>query len=360
MGRFKMRRIFPRSLLPCVAFILLISCARVVAEEHPDEFGPIDRPEAEWLQLLSSAQKNHTLAELNRCKGSLKFALHTLLGVIEDRTNGIGSRSLAIGLLEKMDADAKSAIIPVLERALRDEEVDLYASVALWKITHIGEKSLGALFRILKTGSAKRQIHALYAIGEFGAAADAFLPDLQEFEQNTTDAAVQRRARAILAKLGRAEYAQKLLDDEQFDDFESIGAIVIPFAIERLHSTSAARQKRAADALGKLHADSDAALDALRELLASPDVDVRIFAAYALGDIGFPARRAIPNLIQGLSDDKARVRIANAKALGLIGVSSAEVENALEALQEDEDDDVRLAAKRAQHEIKFSAHRGGK
>jgi hypothetical protein len=87
------------------------------------------------------------------------------------------------------------------------------------------------------------------------------------------------------------------------------------------------------------------------ELIASlsdPDYRVRLFAIYALRDMGPAAELAIPVLILTLSDDVSDIRVSSADALGEIGPKAAPaVPSLIEVLRSDDFVHARVSAAKA-------------
>jgi HEAT repeat protein len=92
-----------------------------------------------------------------------------------------------------------------------------------------------------------------------------------------------------------------------------------------------------AEALGRLGADAAVGVDNLTVLLKDPETGPRIYACYALGQIGAASRPAVPEMARLLkSDPSLDVRRTAAKAFGLIGPDSADALTELGAVLVDE------------------------
>jgi HEAT repeat protein len=94
---------------------------------------------------------------------------------------------------------------------------------------------------------------------------------------------------------------------------------------------------------------ASAQVPALRKALASPDADLRAYAAAALAQVGAAARPGAPELAGLLKDAEPRVRLTAAQALGKLGGKSIAVRKALEDLagRKSETPEIRRQAKLA-------------
>jgi len=89
--------------------------------------------------------------------------------------------------------------------------------------------------------------------------------------------------------------------------------------IEELSSESSYDRLCAADALGRMGPEAEAAVPALAHALKDQDILVRIAAAEALGKMGPAAKGAVPALNGALQDDNEAVRWYAEYALQQIG-----------------------------------------
>jgi HEAT repeat protein len=133
-------------------------------------------------------------------------------------------------------------------------------------------------------------------------------------------------------------------------------AAQIASQVEILQDTSRSSQERSAAAqeLGVVGLDSDAAAQALVEVIENDsDPKVRASAAKALGMVGLPQAAYIQTLIQTLQNDGSpAVRYAAAEGLRLIGVDSASAKQALKnAAENDSNAEVRRMASKVYNQI---------
>ena len=133
-------------------------------------------------------------------------------------------------------------------------------------------------------------------------------------------------------------------------------AAQIASQVEILQDTSKSSQERSAAAqeLGVVGLDSDAAAQALVEVIENDsDPKVRASAAKALGMVGLPQAAYIQTLIQTLQNDGSpEVRYAAAEGLRIIGVDSASAKQALKnAAENDSNAEVRRMASKVYDQI---------
>ena len=133
-------------------------------------------------------------------------------------------------------------------------------------------------------------------------------------------------------------------------------AAQIASQVEILQDTSKSSQERSAAAqeLGVVGLDSDAAGQALVEIIENDsDPKIRASAAKALGMVGLPQAAYIQTLIQTLQNDGSpAVRYAAAEGLRIIGVDSASAKQALKgAAENDGNAEVRRMASKVYDQI---------
>ena len=133
-------------------------------------------------------------------------------------------------------------------------------------------------------------------------------------------------------------------------------AAQIASQVEILQDTSKSSRERSAAAqeLGFVGLDSDAAAQALVEIIENDgDPKVRASAAKALGMVGLPQAAYIQTLIQTLQNDGSpAVRYAAAEGLRIIGVDSASAKQALKnAAENDSNAEVRRMASKVYDQI---------
>jgi hypothetical protein len=117
-----------------------------------------------------------------------------------------------------------------------------------------------------------------------------------------------------------------------------------PVPLEQLGSAGEEARWKAAAGLAQSPPE---VVPQIAEKLKDSNVEVRRYAALALGMIGKKAKAAVPGLLQALGDKEAKVRRNAAAALRAIGADGKSVVPALTALLTDPDPGVVFAATRA-------------
>ena len=103
----------------------------------------------------------------------------------------------------------------------------------------------------------------------------------------------------------------------------------VPALTEALRDVSVQVRVAAAWTLGELSPAAKGAVPALARSLGDLDARVRQTAAWALGEFGPAAEGAIPELIRALMDSNAVVRASAAQALGALGPAAKDASAAL-------------------------------
>ncbi|MFM8551071.1 MAG: HEAT repeat domain-containing protein [Nitrospiraceae bacterium] len=198
------------------------------------------------------------------------------------------------------------AMIPLLEDGLLDPSI-LVRARAIEGLGRVEERAKRAshafstttLKRALDDSAPPVRIAALNALGDVGSAKDQGLLDRMAQLARTGEGPIHVFALAALAKLGRA------------DAFEEIvNAATLPEPDIRM---------AAIGVLGRLKRSSSLSL--LSQSVYDPEESVRAFAAGALGEFGDPS--AVGALTHALSDDSPRVRSVAAASMGRLGLSHA-------------------------------------
>jgi HEAT repeat protein len=186
----------------------------------------------------------------------------------------------------------------------------------------VGKDAVPILIESIEKANKEMKILLISAIGGIGINAKEAIPTIHEilkFEEKNKE-----------------ERIKKLYSGSFFDKISIAGSNLFhdPFSSKAMVRAEAAR------ALGKIGANSEEALEALKEALIDPKSAVRREAALALGKLGSFASSAILPLIKALNDREPDVRWRASEALGLIGVKEPEVIAGLEGLVHDECDYV--------------------
>jgi hypothetical protein len=271
-------------------------------------------------------------------------------------------RRRAVAILRRIgDARAIGPLVETLHDS--DAHVQQVAALALGKLGDSrAVEPLGALLLDMRCSGHTRDgmyMAVTTALSELGA--PAVKPLLAALTQCPRQQGREEIIRA-LGQLGDARAVEPLIallddpdDSIRYWAASSLGVIGDPRAIAPLIAAYAKKYPGYEREFERLDAAADAlemigfpAVDALVELLANDDEDIRHMAVKALGAIG--DRRAVLPLIGALGDPDEYVRSAAAHALGALRDSRARAR--LAALEHhDAYADVRKAAKQALAEI---------
>ncbi len=126
------------------------------------------------------------------------------------------------------------------------------------------------------------------------------------------------------------------------------GAPDVAALMAELEHEDAQVRLRAAYQLGEIGSLEDNAIEALIRATEDPDPRVRTVAAFALGKVGPGTNHLVSALAAGLGDENWGVRYAAARALGSIGAQAqTALPTLLDRLESDADENVRYAAAQA-------------
>ncbi|MFM7077196.1 MAG: HEAT repeat domain-containing protein, partial [Planctomycetaceae bacterium] len=208
------------------------------------------------------------------------------------------------------------------------------------------------LVGMLAAADAEIREAAVSALGELGPQATATAGDATAKLLEDADPFVRVAAVGALAGLGRpAPRARAILlealagtdEDLQASAAEVIGdrgkaAAGFSAALARVAAAAADPHTRAAaiTAIGDIGAADQPA--ALGKALGDDDADVRHAAAYAINDLPEIAPGLAAEIITAADDDDVRVRMEIAPLLAALG--TPEAKKALQALADDDDDNV--------------------
>jgi len=253
-------------------------------------------------------------------------------------------------------ADAGAAC-PALADALRTRvrEVSLEAATAL---SRIGEASVPALLRALKDEHQEVRHAAVYALGEIGPDAKEAVPALVGMLEEK-DEGMRRSVAYSLSRIGppglaglidslargkgpTRDSAAKLL-------LQYYGALrqAMPALVRMAADESPEMRRQALETLGAIREADVVTVRVATGALKDPDVNVRLAAIGALGQLGGEAQSMVLPLQACLRDESAAVRASAARALVRIGTIAGSAVPALTYLLHDENEDVRNAAKQA-------------
>ncbi|HMF17886.1 MAG TPA: HEAT repeat domain-containing protein [Gemmataceae bacterium] len=262
------------------------------------------------------------------------------------------------GRAQDGDKDLQTALkeeaVPALQKALQGNRryVRPGAAEALGAMGRDSRDSIPTLLAVLKETDPELRVAAAEAVGKIAAAeaqadknavrAKAAYSDLLFLSKVDQNEGVQKAAGTALAKIGRptgddVNILLQLLEDK----------------MQPAHFRHAAGQ-----VLGIVGPEAIKATVRLGKVLgnAEDDAGVRTLAAYALGDIGPPAKTELPALLAALKAPEVGIKAGAAYAFGEIfqGMKKlpAELVPALELAAEHPDINVSEAAKAAIKKIK--------
>jgi HEAT repeat protein len=133
--------------------------------------------------------------------------------------------------------------------------------------------------------------------------------------------------------------------DRIFSAYASLGARIVPLAINALKDPAETRRERALRVLAKVGPEAAPAVPELIAVIQGKSAKEKAEALFVVGAIGPAASAAVPAAVTALSDSDAQVQQAAAYALGKIGPSAAQDAGpALKRLTGSNDELIKLAA----------------
>jgi HEAT repeat protein len=236
--------------------------------------------------------------------------------------NLANTRLQAEQVLRKADSNA----VPDLVRMLQTPDPLLARPVkALGR--HLPTKAGQGVFRVMDPfAAAAKRTAAAEALRMIGPHAEAALPALQKALLDND--AVSWHAAQALAEFGptglvaltnalpKAAPSQAGFICYALGTQGPAASNAIPLLVAELRSGRAQPAESAARALSAM---GRAAVPELGDCLSDSNLQVRIFAAEALGRIGRPARQSAPKLVEMAERDEAPARAAATNALAQIG-----------------------------------------
>lgn len=231
--------------------------------------------------------------------------------------------------------------VPPLIGALEDPDTSVRRGAA-WALGVIGNRgATEALTRSLRDEDAEMRRKVAWALGEIAddAAVESLVGAL-----NDADEDVRRVVLLVLEKLGwkppeEAEEVQQLVADREWDRLAGMGDVAVGSLIEALESGDEEMRVKAAWALGEI---GDArAVDPLLSSLQDRSASVREKAIWALGKIA--DERAVDALIAALDDTDEGVSWAASEVLDNLGWVPVQAVAGEEFMQRGEEEAYREA-----------------
>ena len=278
------------------------------APKEPENQG---KPLSAWVkQLTDPTPANRTAA----AEAIRKFgkdgspALDAILAAAKDTDSKV--RAEAVLTLNHLPADPKA--VPILIAALKDESPDvrLKTTYVLQRYAYLVPQSKAAikpLLAAMEDSSPRVRSNAASALAGFGPAAKEGVPALTT-ALDDKDSSMRAGAALTLGRIGPEAKAAttKLIELLRAE----------PKAGEPKSLFEDVVRRNAAMALGRITRGTDVAVAPLIAALDDKGLEVGVYAAIALGEIG-PAAKAAVGPLQGFiqTEKDARIRIHAAAAL---------------------------------------------
>jgi predicted Zn finger-like uncharacterized protein len=278
----------------------------------------------------------------------LQPSLPALAAALEDADGNV--RLFAAQALWAIERKG-DALVPVLIKLLQDRDAELRAKAAdaLGALRQEAKAAVPALNDALKDENPKLRLHAATTLGKIGQEARVTYPTLEQLTREDQPE-IKKAATEAMKKIGRPVKTD-------------VKGLLIP----ALKHPSSNYRAGATACLWMLDRDARDAVEALAEALSDTDPVVSNTAAFALAAIGPEADEAVPALIKALSNQNDEdLRMHAAYALGEIGAKPKEnakgkakeaprakkdAPPALKAALDDKRPSVRLHAAKALWEI---------
>jgi HEAT repeat protein len=293
--------------------------------------------------------------------------------------------------LSEMGPQAKDAV-PGLIKVLADErpEVRLQATIALAEIGPAAKPAVLELTKLLGDKFESVRNSAVFALGRIGdkTAADAVAkadkpsdsylhmlctwalarmnPEDKQRQKTAVEHlasklgdkdrdAAHMAARAIAELEPPAELIRPAMEkvmagadaetaDRIINAYASLGARILPLAIQALKDALPTRRERAMRVLAKIGPEAAPAVPELMGIIQGSDAKQKAEALFVVGAIGAGASAAVPAVAAALGDADAQVQQTAAYALGKMGPAAKDAVPALQRLTASSDELLKLAA----------------
>lgn len=342
----------------------------------------------QWARVeraLSSFEKEQASEEETiRKLGGREAAVKILAETIFDPTSTFLHKPRYVLLLEHCGSEGVSELARCLQHH-EDEFVRRQAALSLAKLgPSARERALDIVQPSLTDKDALVRLYAVIALAETGLAHPEVLAALKRAREDKEEG-----VRLIAAEALRKAEGRTSVSKDGVPHYQSLMAIMrkggaasseISLAVQALKHENPCTRVYAAVALGQMGFGARKALPALEEAqrdanssvrlatadaagkidydiplfvkyLTHSDASVRSTAAGELGELGAKAQPAVPGLIEALKDKRGVVRANAAWALGAIGPGAKEAVPALKGLLKDNREGVDDAAKQALKKI---------
>ena len=320
------------------------------------------------------------LAQIGGLTGADVEAISPL---VRDRDAEVRIAACALAFSGLVNAKAAGTITAEKEQAVRDavlaqfqaEPPEIKAAIieSAGKDKATAEAYIAPLVKNIRTGSPEIKAAALRVLGNAGEAALGHVALIVE-QAKDPDSGVRAAAVAALGSLGAAAVkpnviviANSLLDPSDLVRDEALRVMPIaedalrsfPYKVRDVYPTASPEVRatlvKALPIGARVLGMDDDALARIRAALADPGIDIRIGAAFVMGQLGAKlGGAALPELLTLLKDPDAAVRGAAAVALRAFvtdDASKQKLREALRPLLKDRDAEVRWAALDAIYEL---------
>jgi HEAT repeat protein len=272
--------------------------------------------------------------------------------VIRLQTRAARGACELIGLLGPRARSAERVLTDAVSSD--DPFIAIEGATALWRVTRRADVALPRLASLFEDYGES----VCDAICEIGPAAaplmEQVLAALDSDDWDLQWAAADALGRmgssdpAVLATLTKAlGHESGIVRSAALNALVRVGGPAVPALSETLAQFDDVRADWAADALGRIGHDAGSAVGLLRAGLQSPRSALSGWCAIALGKIAGD-QTVVPTLIELLElPDRPDLRAQAALAIKSIGLPADSAKNALRALRDDPDPDVRTAVEEA-------------
>ena len=278
----------------------------------------------------------HALREIG---GGAKDAVDALVRLLRTEADWSVRREAVLALGQLGPAASKAAAT-LVEAFAGDPRMRRLAASALGAIHADPNDILPGLLKAMRSPDTFTRRDALEALGRVGRRAGSARDAVAAMLRDDADAENRLRAAMVLA------------------DTDPNAPEVLPVLLAAMGDRESAQRTRAIWALHRFAAKEPRVLAAVAALLDEPeDQHLRAEAAWALGEVGPPARSCVPRLARLLADEQEEPRGAAAWALGRIGRDANSAAAPLRKCLDDPSPWVRTSAAASLHRLGDASER---
>ncbi|OLT60382.1 HEAT repeat domain-containing protein [Moorena bouillonii] len=246
------------------------------------------------------------------------------------------------------------------ERKSVQSRVRASAAYALGQMGAAASEYAPEIAELLTDSESYVRVSAAYALGQMGAAASEYAPKIAKLLTDS-DSDVSHSAARALGQMGAAkDYAPKiakLLTDSEIHvrasaastlgHMGAAGSKYAPDIAKLLTDSEIGLRSSAAEALGNMGAGAFEYAPEIAKLLTDSDSYVSGSAAHALGQMGAAASEVAPQIAKLLTDSDSYVSGSAAHALGQMGAAAYKYAPQIAKLLTHSESDVRASAANA-------------